>query len=88
MSYERLKQFQKDLTIGTKQTLKAMHSAEVSEVYIAKDADLKVTKKVIETARKLNIPCIEVESKKELGKACNIDVGASAVAVRLHGVKS
>lgn len=84
MSYERLKQFQKEITIGTKQTVKAMNKGEIAKVYIAQDADLKVTKKVIETARKLNIPCVEVESKKELGEACNIDVGASAVGVMLR----
>jgi len=84
MSYERVTQHQSQIIIGTKQTLKAMNNGEVSEVFIAKDADQHITDKVLEEAKKLQVPCTIVDSKKKLGKACNIDVGASAVAIK-HG---
>jgi len=82
MSYERVRLLQSRIIIGTKQTIKAMKNGDVQEVYIATDADARVTGKVLETANELNIPYIEVESKKELGKACSIDVDASTVAIR------
>lgn len=84
MSYERVRQLQSRIIIGTKQTIKAMKNAKVQEVFIAADADHRVTGKVVELAKQLNIPYVEVPSKKELGKACSIDVDASAVAVKIE----
>lgn len=82
MSYEKVTQLQSRIIIGTKQTLKAMNNGEVQELYIAKDADEHITGKVMEEAVKLNIPYIIVDSKKKLGKACQIDVDASTVAIK------
>ena len=82
MSYERVKQLQSRIIIGTKQTIKAMNNGEIEEVFIAKDADKHVTDRVLEVAKKLNIPFAEVDSKKKLGQACNIEVDASAVAIK------
>jgi len=82
MSYEKVTQLQSRIIIGTKQTLKAMHNGEVSEVFIAEDADQHVTEKVLNEAKKLQIPYTLVDSKKKLGKACKIDVDASAVAIK------
>lgn len=84
MSYERVTQLQSRAIIGTKQTIKAMDNGEVAEVFIADDADQQVTKKVLDVARRLNIPYVRLDSKKKLGKACNIEVDASAVAIK-HG---
>lgn len=82
MSYEKVTQLQSRIIIGTKQAIKAMHNGEVSEVFIAEDADQHITNKVLEEANKLQIPYILVDSKKKLGKACNIDVDASTVAIK------
>ncbi|SHG12405.1 50S ribosomal protein L7ae-like protein [Ornithinibacillus halophilus] len=82
MSYEKVTQNQSRLIIGTKQTLKAMKNGEISEVYIAEDADRHVTQKVLDLANQLDIPCLGVDSKKKLGKACGIDVSASTVAIK------
>lgn len=82
MSYEKVAQYQSQLIIGTKQTIKAINNGEISEVVIAKDADRQITEKVLEAAKRLNIPYVIVDSKMELGKACNIDVGASTVAIK------
>lgn len=82
MSYDRVKQLQSRIIIGTKQTIKAMNNGEIEEVFIATDADRHITDKVLETARKLNIPFTEVDSKKKLGEACNIEVDASTVAIK------
>lgn len=82
MSYEKVRQVQSRIIIGTKQSLKAMKNGQVSEVYIAEDADKRITDKVAILADELGIPCKRVESMKELGSACGIEVGAAAAAVK------
>ncbi|WP_068677170.1 ribosomal L7Ae/L30e/S12e/Gadd45 family protein [Oceanobacillus sp. Castelsardo] len=83
MSYDKVTQVKSRLIIGTKQTLKAMKNGEVSEVFIANDADEHITQKVASLADELDIPCESVDSKRKLGVACGIEVDASAVAVKI-----
>ena len=80
MSYEKVMQAN-TFIVGTKQTVKALKSGTVKEVVIAEDADVMVTQKVVQTANEHNIPVLKVDSMKKLGKACGIEVGASAVAI-------
>ncbi|QKY71763.1 ribosomal L7Ae/L30e/S12e/Gadd45 family protein [Lentibacillus sp. CBA3610] len=82
MSYEKVTQFRSELAIGTKQTLKAIKHGTASEVFIADDADWQITQKVEYLAHESGVPCHRVDSKRKLGVACGIDVGASAVAVK------
>jgi len=82
MSYEKLTQMQSRIIIGTKQTLRAMRKGEISEVFIADDADHQITHQVVSLAEELNIPCQRVESKKDLGAACGIEVGTSTAAIK------
>ncbi|MCM3620419.1 50S ribosomal protein L7ae-like protein [Sutcliffiella horikoshii] len=80
MSYEKVMQAN-TFIVGTKQTVKALKSGTVKEVVIAEDADVIVTQKVVQTANEYKIPVLKVDSMKKLGKACGIEVGASAVAI-------
>ncbi|HWO94766.1 MAG TPA: 50S ribosomal protein L7ae-like protein [Bacillus sp. (in: firmicutes)] len=80
MSYEKVSQA-KEVIVGTKQTVKALKNGRVKEVFVAKDADLNVIQQVVQTATELQIPICYVDSMKKLGKACDIEVGASAVAI-------
>ncbi|MBT2638061.1 MULTISPECIES: 50S ribosomal protein L7ae-like protein [unclassified Bacillus (in: firmicutes)] len=80
MSYEKVAQAKK-IIVGSKQTVKALKAGEVIELVIAKDADMKVTANLLQTARKMNTAITYVDSMKRLGKACGIAVGASAVAI-------
>jgi len=82
MSYEKVAQVKNDLIIGSKQTLKAIKNGEVAEVVIAADADQYVTSKVSQLAEQMNVPCVQVDSRKKLGKACGIDVGTATVAIK------
>jgi large subunit ribosomal protein L7A len=82
MSYEKVTQLKSQIMIGMKQTLKAMKNGQISEVYIAEDADRYMTQRIEELAKTLGIPCQRVDSKKKLGAACGIDVGASTVAIK------
>ncbi len=81
MSYEKVEQA-KDPIIGKKQTQKALHARLVSELYVAKDADPRVVADVLEAAKDTDVTVVYVDSMKRLGKACGIDVGAAAVALR------
>ncbi|GAB7387302.1 50S ribosomal protein L7ae-like protein [Bacillaceae bacterium] len=81
MSYEKVRQA-KERTVGTKQTLKALEQGVVSEVFIASDADKRITAKVEELCRQKDIPINYVDSMRLLGKACGIDVGAAIAAIK------
>jgi len=81
MSYEKVRQLQSRIIIGTKQTIKAIKNGDVQEVFVAVDADERVTKEVVEVAKQFGVSYTEVNSKKELGQACAIDVDASTVAI-------
>ncbi len=80
MSYEKVKQASKTI-IGTKQAIKAIRAGQVKELVVALDAEARVTDPVIILAKEVGVPVNLVESKKELGKACGIHVGAAIVAI-------
>ncbi|NLK97769.1 MAG: 50S ribosomal protein L7ae-like protein [Epulopiscium sp.] len=52
-------------------------------VYVAKDADERVVRRVLELAKERNVPIVMVETMAELGKACNVEVKtATAVLIK------
>lgn len=80
LSYEKVMQA-KNVTIGTKQTLRALKADQVLEVFIAEDAEARVVNPVISLANEKQVPINKVDSMKKLGKACGIDVGAATAAI-------
>lgn len=83
MSYEKVEQATA-LVIGLKQTIKAIEQGMVKEVFVAKDADARLTSKVVSLCREKTIPVDVVDSMRNLGKACGIEVGAAAAAIIIH----
>ncbi|HHW31156.1 MAG TPA: 50S ribosomal protein L7ae-like protein [Clostridiaceae bacterium] len=71
----------KNKTVGIKQTAKAIAADKAKVVFIANDADPKVTENVITQCKLKSIEIVYVESMKQLGKACGIEVGAAAAAL-------
>ena len=69
------------LRIGTKQTTKAVENGSARQVYVARDADPKLTGKIISLANKMGVEVVYVDSMKMLGRACGIEVGAAMAAV-------
>jgi len=63
--------------IGTKQTMKVVELGRAAEVYVAKDADARITAKVIQLCRKAGVPITFVDTMKQLGRSCGIEVGAA-----------
>ena len=67
--------------VGTKQTLKQLQQGGVKTVFVAKDADDRVTGQVIELAKAKNVTVEFIETMKELGKKCNVEVKTAVAAI-------
>jgi len=67
--------------VGASQTVKAVRKGWALLVLVARDADRKVTEPVVRAAQEAGVPLAEVDSMRELGRACGIAVGAAAAAV-------
>ena len=78
MTLEALKTAKR--VIGIKQVAKAVKREAATEVFIADDADAKVVEPLETLCMEQNVPVSRVSSMKELGTACNIEVGATAAA--------
>lgn len=66
--------------VGAKQARRALGDGRASKVFLATDADPRITEVLAAQCAELGVPLIEVDSMKALGEACGISVGA-AVAV-------
>lgn len=69
------------LKIGTKQALKVLNNGTAYAVYVARDAEEHVIRQLVDLAAEKNIEIIYVETMKQLGKACKIDVGAATAVI-------
>ena len=84
----------KDLTetanrvVGTRQTTKAVQEGRAKKVFIAEDAEDRITGPLMELCNAKGIEIVKVKSMKELGSACGIDVGAASAAVIETAVES
>ena len=67
--------------VGAKQVIRAIDEGRVSAAYVAKDADLTLTQRVVDRCYARQIPCQEIETMEALGRACGIQVPASAAAL-------
>ena len=67
--------------VGTNQTTKAITRGRAQVVYIAKDADRRVVEGVVAAAKGVSLEIVEVDSMREIGRACGIAVGAAAAAI-------
>lgn len=68
-------------TVGLKQSLKAIENDTARMVFIAKDADERVVRPIIGLCQNKNVEIQYVDTMKQLGKLCGIEVGAAAVCL-------
>jgi large subunit ribosomal protein L7A len=80
MSLDRIRLARKR-TIGTNQTTKALQQSLAKQVYVARDADTRVIQPVLSLAQERGVPVLWVDTMKQLGKACGIEVGAATAAI-------
>ncbi len=67
--------------VGIKQTKKALSDGVVRSVLIAQDAEERIVAPLVELCERSSVAVTYVDSMKELGSACGIDVGAAVVAL-------
>ena len=68
--------------IGLKQTLRAIQQDKVKMVYIASDIEEHILRKIAAPCRERSIPLVPANlTQKELGRLCQIEVGAAIVAL-------
>ena len=60
--------------IGIKQATKAIKNGKGTVLYVAKDAEKKLIIPLVELACNNNIKIIDIDTMKDLGKMCGIDV--------------
>lgn len=80
MSYDRIR-VAKKIAVGMNQTTKTLEQSAAIEVFVAKDAEPKVVSKILHLCEAKGIPVVWVDSMKQLGKACGIEVGAAVAAI-------
>lgn len=67
--------------VGIKQVKRAVESGKISVLFYAEDADETITGDVVDECSQTDVEIIKVESMKELGEACNIDINAAIAAL-------
>ncbi len=78
--YEELKNAENKV-VGLKQLLRGLDADEVVLVYIADDADVHVKEQILAAIGEKDIHVVNVDSMRELGAQCGIDVAAACAAI-------
>ena len=80
MQYERIRRAAAR-TVGTRQTTKAIQRGQVEVVFVARDAEERVTGPVVRMCQERGVEIVWVDEMKALGKACGIEVGTATAAI-------
>ena len=67
--------------VGTKQAKRALSDGRAKKLFLAADADPRVTQPLARLAEERSVPVEEVSAMKELGAACGIAVGSAAAVL-------
>lgn len=67
--------------VGTKQTTRALKEDAVEQIFIANDAEEHIVQSIISLSQEKGVEVVFVDTMKDLGKACNIQVKAACVAL-------
>ncbi|MDH7479791.1 MAG: ribosomal L7Ae/L30e/S12e/Gadd45 family protein [Syntrophomonadaceae bacterium] len=68
-------------TVGTRQTLRAVENDQAACVFLARDAEERVIRDLLQMCGTKGIEVQWVETMELLGKACGIQVGAASAAI-------
>lgn len=71
--------------IGIKQTQRALKDGKLRLVFLAEDADSRVTEPLEALCRELGVEVKRVPHKKELGSVCGIAVSSAVVGLFRDG---
>ncbi|MBP1757965.1 MAG: Firmicutes ribosomal L7Ae family protein [Firmicutes bacterium] len=76
---KELKSAQK--VIGAKQVGRALRSGQAQRVYLAENADPRVTEPIEMLCSEAGIPVEKIPTMAQLGNACGIAVGSAVAAI-------
>ena len=68
--------------VGTRRLLRAIQNGEIEEAYVARDADLFILRQVREACNAAGVRMVEVDTMKELGQACGVEVKTASAGIR------
>ena len=71
----------KEKVVGLKQTKKAIAAGKAATVFLAKDADARLTEPLRAMCRLVGVDTVEDHTVSELGAHCGIAVGTAACAL-------
>ena len=71
----------KEKVVGIKQTKRAIAEGNAAAVYLAKDADPKLTEPLRAMCGLAQIAVVDTYAMAELGRSCGIAVGTAACAI-------
>ncbi len=71
----------KNKVVGIKQLRKALQENRAQKVFLAQDADPKLTEPLEAQCGEAGVPVETVPTMLELGEACGIQVGAAVAAL-------
>ena len=77
---EKLKNASK--VVGTRRLLRSIQNGEIAEVYVARDADLFILRQVREACNSAGVRMVAVDTMKELGQACGVEVKTASAGIR------
>jgi large subunit ribosomal protein L7A len=69
------------IKVGTKQTMRMVETGQAEEVYVAQDAENHLISKIVQLCSTHSVKITYVDTMKELGKACGIEVGTAMAVV-------
>lgn len=67
--------------VGAKQAMRALNDGRARKLFLAADADPRVSEPLAVLAGEKSVPVEEVSTMKELGAACGIAVGSAVAAL-------
>ncbi len=73
--------FSQPKVVGAKQVKRAIDAGRAQKVFLAADADPRITESIASLCVEKDVPTENDCSMKELGKACGIAVGAAVAAL-------
>ena len=68
--------------VGIKQVLRALRDGKLLQVYVANDSDTFLYQQVVRAAEAAHVPVVRVETKKDLGRACGVEVSAATAGLK------
>lgn len=67
--------------VGAKQVKRALEGGRALTVFLASDADPRITDSIAALCAEKGVETVTAPSMKELGRACGISVGSAVAAV-------